>query len=145
MTLYAETSAVIAWLLAEPKAQRIAECLETAEVVLCSELTIMECERVLLRCLVDERISAEEAHRLKTRLHRVAEHWTRMKLSAPVMERAGRRFPVEPVRSLDAIHLASAIRLSNSVPGMQMLSLDARIRENALALGFEVVPVGLGG
>jgi predicted nucleic acid-binding protein len=141
MTLYAETSAVIAWLLAEPKAELVAGLLDKADVVLCSELTVTECERVLLRCLVDERIRAEEAQQLRLRLHRTAEHWTRMSLSAPVMERAGRRFPVEPVRSLDAIHLASAIRLSNSVPGMQMLSLDSRIRENALALGFEVVPV----
>ena len=140
MKLYAESSAVVAWLLGEPDAPAIAELLESAELVLCSELTIMECERVLVRLLVDGRIdSTQEANR-RSRLNEVSRHWLRMRIESPVLVRAGRRFPIEPIRSLDALHLASAIRLSNSLPDLILLSLDKRIRENAIALGFDLLP-----
>jgi len=44
------------------------------------------------------------------------------------------------VRSLDAIHLASALSARPVLPEMRVLSLDTRVRENALKLGFEVLP-----
>ena len=56
------------------------------------------------------------------------------------MERARRRFPREPVRALDALHLATAVRTAEFRPGLRVLSFDNRIRANAVALGFDVLP-----
>ncbi len=57
-----------------------------------------------------------------------------------VVERSRQPFPVEPVRSLDAIHLSSALEARRALPGLHVLSLDDRVRQNALKPGFEVVP-----
>ncbi|MBI3795873.1 MAG: hypothetical protein HY268_02755 [Deltaproteobacteria bacterium] len=48
--------------------------------------------------------------------------------------------PLEPVRTLDAIHLASALFLRESFPDLLILSTDERVRHNALPLGFDVLP-----
>ncbi|OGP87951.1 MAG: hypothetical protein A2156_01605 [Deltaproteobacteria bacterium RBG_16_48_10] len=49
-------------------------------------------------------------------------------------------FPREPIRTMDALHLASALLLRSAISGLTMLSLDERIRTNALELGFAVLP-----
>ncbi len=59
-----------------------------------------------------------------------------------VVERARRSFPREPIRTLDAIHLATAGLCRGLVPGLRLLSLDDPIRKNGRALGFEVLPAG---
>jgi len=55
-----------------------------------------------------------------------------------VLERAGRPFPREPVRTLDAIHLATMELIGNPPQLMTVLTRDARVRENALALGHPI-------
>jgi len=57
-----------------------------------------------------------------------------------VLRRAREEFPVEPVRSLDAIHLASVRVLDDELGGVEVVSCDDRVRQNALALGFVLVP-----
>jgi hypothetical protein len=47
---------------------------------------------------------------------------------------------VEPVRALDAIHLASALLAREVWEDLAVLSFDDRVRRNAVALGFTVVP-----
>ena len=46
---------------------------------------------------------------------------------------------MEPLRTLDAIHLASALKLA-AVENVTVLSMDRRLRENATALGMAVLP-----
>jgi predicted nucleic acid-binding protein len=53
-----------------------------------------------------------------------------------VLRRAGRPFPIEPIRTLDAIHLATAELLGQAPALMTILSRDSRIRDNAKALGY---------
>ena len=45
-------------------------------------------------------------------------------------------FPLEPVRALDAIHLASALFLRESFSDLTILTTDERVRSNATLLGF---------
>jgi hypothetical protein len=59
-----------------------------------------------------------------------------MTVSDEVLRRAGRTFPVEPVRTLDAIHLATALEFTAVYPDLRVLSYDRRIRGNAEALGI---------
>lgn len=47
---------------------------------------------------------------------------------------------MEPIRSLDAIQLATVLVLRDIQPDLRILSLDRRVRENAVALGFEILP-----
>jgi hypothetical protein len=57
------------------------------------------------------------------------------------LERARRPFPREPVRTLDALHLACLLSLRDELPEIAVVSLDGRIRTNADALGFDLRPV----
>ena len=56
-----------------------------------------------------------------------------------VLSRVAQPFPIEPLRTLEAIHLATAL-LHATVEPVIMVSTDARVRDNAAALGLEVLP-----
>ncbi len=61
-------------------------------------------------------------------------------------DRRGRRgpregtFPDDAIRSLDAIHWRRPWLWRRCVGDLDVLSLDERIRSNAIALGFRVLP-----
>ena len=55
-----------------------------------------------------------------------------------VLARVGRLFPVEPVRTLDAVHLATAELLEEPAQLVTIVTRDARVRDNAQALGYPV-------
>lgn len=59
-----------------------------------------------------------------------------MEISSDVRLRAGRPFPAEPIRSLDAIHLATALALVEGYGPMTVLSSDDRIDRNLEPLGL---------
>lgn len=140
MILYAESSAVLAWLLGETRGQDVADAMASAESVVASDLTIVECERVLIRAWSSGLITEAERGDQSAHLARAAAHWTRLRLDEEVVERTRRPFPVEPIRTLGAIHLASALLARSAVPGLRVLSLDQRIRENGERLGFDLLP-----
>ncbi len=60
------------------------------------------------------------------------------KPAAPFFAHAGRPFPVEPIRTLDAIHLATAAALSAMPALVTIVTRDLRVRNNATALGHQV-------
>jgi predicted nucleic acid-binding protein len=66
--------------------------------------------------------------------------WDVLSVSDHVAEIARGAFPNEPVRTLDALHLASARVLSDAMGPLHMLSLDDRLRRNAAELGMELRP-----
>jgi hypothetical protein len=49
---------------------------------------------------------------------------------------------VEPVRTLDALHLSTALSVAGAMGEITMLSLDRRIRSSSRGLGFTVLPAG---
>lgn len=67
-------------------------------------------------------------------------HWVVLELDAEIVERARRPFPAEPIRTLDAIHLATATVAQSLVSELAVLSLDDRVRASALQMGFRVLP-----
>lgn len=61
-------------------------------------------------------------------------------VSEEVLKGTDEEFPVEPVRTLDAIHLATIQLLADTLPELNVVSTDECVRENATALGIKVVP-----
>lgn len=61
MNVYAESSAALAWLLDEPRAKEVIERLAAAEVVVTSDLTLIECDRVLRLAVTSGELSEAEA------------------------------------------------------------------------------------
>ena len=143
MTLYAESSAVLSWLLSQPLGNEVWRALQGAESVFASELTLIETDRTLHRLTATGHLAFPDATEARAHLESVASVWFVHRITPRVTERSRAAFPVEPIRSLDAIQLATALVLRDIQPDLRILSLDRRVRENAVALGFEVVPAGL--
>jgi len=142
--LYAESSAVVAWLLEERRGEEIVGQLSSADLVLASDLTLVECGRVLIKGIVMEEMTEADAMGRRAQLNVTAEHWKVLQLGEEVTDRARRSFPNEPIKTLDALHLAFALFARSLVPGIGLLSLDKRIRTAARELGFEVLPASIG-
>ena len=140
MSVYAESSAVLSWLLAEPRADAVRESLSEAEVILASELTLIECDRALIRAVATGLLSEGKAADGHSLLRRISTHWVILSLDPEIVERARRPFPVEPIRALDALHLAYALFARSLVPETGLLSLDQRVRSTGTELGLDVVP-----
>lgn len=140
MSLYAESSAVLAWLLDEPAAPAVRSHLAATEIILASDLTLIECDRVLERAAALGELSEAEAADRRAVLAAAAAHWQVMRIAPEVVERSRRPFPAEPIRTLDAIHLASALLGRATVAGLRLLTLDDRVRRNGQRLGLEILP-----
>ena len=140
MKLYAESSAALAWLFEQEHAELVGDTLAEAELVIASDLTLIECDRVLIRAVVLDELHESDAVDRHARLTAVSTRWTLLALDEEIIERARRPFPAEPVRTLDAIHLASALTARKAMPELAMLSLDSRVRLAADGLGFLLLP-----
>ena len=66
--------------------------------------------------------------------------WDVLAVDPPVLARAREELPLEPVRTLDAIHLASILELDEALGGLSVVTCDERIRRNAEALGLPLGP-----
>ena len=139
--LYVETSAVLRIAIEEDRT--LLPHLAKARRLVTSALTRVEALRTLRRGERERRIDGRqlrEKHRWVTGLMRSCEI---LPLDEATLERASLEFPVEPVRALDAIHLASMLGCMERIGRPVMVSCDARVRENALALGIDVLPARL--
>jgi predicted nucleic acid-binding protein len=140
VNLYAESSAVLTWLLDEPRAPDIRRLLNAAEIIVASDLTLIECDRVLLRTVALEEMTEADAADRRAYLTAAAARWQILRIAADIVERARQPFPGEPIRTLDAIHLASLLTGRSAIRGLALLSLDERVRKAAKGLGVEVIP-----
>ncbi len=134
--LYVETSALLRVILEGDGSLR--EALAGAPLVT-SALTFVEAARAVVR--------ARREGRLDDRGRRQAERWLSaferscdvLALEEEVLRRAREELPAEPVRTLDALHLASIRVLDAELGGIEVASCDERVRSNAAALGFAVI------
>jgi predicted nucleic acid-binding protein len=134
--IYLETSALLAWLLDEPSGEEVITEIDNAETVTTSVLTLIETERALIRAETRSILSAGDAEKLRGLFARSKAGWITMDISEDVRTRASRFFPFEPVRTLDAIHLATALVFMRVFPTLELFSYDQRILKNARALGI---------
>jgi hypothetical protein len=126
--------------LGESRADEVISLVNNAKTVVTSVLTLLEAERGLIRVEGQKILTAAECQKLRGLIARTKNAWVLMELSQEVRNLAGRRFPVEPLRTLDAIHLATALVFLKAYSDLQMLSYDRRILDNLRPLGL--TPVG---
>ena len=140
MNVYAESSAVLAWLLDEPSAPAVRRLLGEAEIIVTSDLTVIECDRVLLRAVALKELTEAEAADRRAHLQTAVVHWQVLRIAGEIVDRARQPFPGDPIRTLDAVHLASLLVARSAVVGLRLLSLDERVRQAARLLGVTVEP-----
>lgn len=134
---YVETSALLRVLLDGDEALRPEL---SGEGLVTSALTFLEAARAISRARRERRLDAQEAREAERQLSAFERSCDIIALEDEVLRRAREDFPVEPVRSLDAIHLASICLLDDELGGLDVASSDDRVRGIASALGFVLVP-----
>lgn len=130
---------MLSWLLAENSSGTV-HTLSDADLVIASDLTLIECDRVLICAITTKHISEAQVSDRRAMLARVSKHWTLFRVDSEIVARARQPFPQESIRILDAIHLATAIVARNLVPEIQLLTLNDRLRICGAQLGFDILP-----
>ena len=74
MNIYAESSAVLAWLFGEAAGRRVREVLRRAKLVMASDLVLIECDRVLIRAVTLGEIDEATASDRRAHLSAAAAH-----------------------------------------------------------------------
>jgi predicted nucleic acid-binding protein len=103
-----------------------------------SALTIAEAARAILRARAGARLTADDERAAVGALRRFERRSYVIAVTDAVLARVRRPFPVEPIRTLDAVHLATAELLGEPPQLVTIVTRDARVRDNARALGYAV-------
>ncbi|MCY4076427.1 MAG: PIN domain-containing protein [Acidobacteria bacterium] len=133
---YIESSALVAALL-----ERDSDALESVRTPgrkVTSALTIAETARAILRARATARLTADEERAAVGALLRFELRCYVVGVTDAVLGRVRRPFPIEPIRALDAVHLATTEMLDEPPPLVVVVTRDTRVRENAIALGYAV-------
>jgi predicted nucleic acid-binding protein len=133
---YIESSALVAALL-EHDVQAL-KSIRSAERTVTSALTIAETARAILRARLAGRLTADEERAAVRALHRFERRCHLAAVTDAILARAGRRFSIEPIRNLDAVHLATTELLGEPASLVTVVTRDVRVRQNAEALGYRV-------
>lgn len=140
MIVYAESSAVLAWLFRQPGGAQVQQILQAAGTIVSSDLTLVECDRAIHREVAVRGLTRVAARQLSADLRLEMSNWVVLALTPAVVARAREPYPAEPIRSLDALHVAWALHAKSAETGVAILSLDDRIRRVSASLGFELLP-----
>ena len=103
-----------------------------------SALTLAETGRAIIRARAAGRLTAEGEQAAVRALRTFERRCFILDVDRAVIDRIRRPFPVEPIRTLDAVHLATAELLGEAPPLVTIVTRDDRVRKNAEALGYSV-------
>ncbi len=137
MRAYLDSSVVLRVVLTEKG--RLAEWSRISEAVT-SEITRVECLRVLDRLRLDGTIGDRELARRRATTLGMLSSMETVRLNRPVLDRAGDPFPTR-IRTLDAVHLATALLARMRFPALRFATHDADLGAAAVAEGFSVLGV----
>ena len=131
MAWYLDTSALVKLIVAEPETETLrAWLIEQEQPLVSSDLTRAELMRATRRAAPDQ------VHRVRE----VLDVLILVAAPAAIFEAAGRLAP-DTLRSLDAIHLASALDLGDDLDGQ--VTYDERLAAAARSYGLSVVVPGV--
>ncbi|HEX5110120.1 MAG TPA: type II toxin-antitoxin system VapC family toxin [Vicinamibacterales bacterium] len=133
---YIESSALLAALL-EQDAGALSDLRELG-IRVTSALTFAEASRALIRARAAGRITPNEERQALRALRTFERRCSVVAVTSEVLSRCMRPFPVEPIRTLDAVHLATVEMLGELPPLVTLVTRDERVRANGRALGYEV-------
>ena len=136
ITHYVESSALLAALLEHDAAARSSIRATGRRVT--SALTLAEAARAIVRGRSTGRLSEADERAAARGLQVFARRCDLVSVTDAILARVGRPFPVEPVRTLDAVHLATVEQLGEPPALVTVVTRDGRVRENARALGYHV-------
>jgi predicted nucleic acid-binding protein len=134
--LYLESSAIVRWLLNDIDGEWVREQISRSGHAATSVVTSVEVARALARAEREALISSADRATAWGLYTQAARGWTVISLTEKVLVRARGSFPLEPVRTLDAIHLSSVLAYLEVSSQTAVLSFDARVIANLEPLGI---------
>lgn len=133
---YVDSSALVAALLEHDTAVVTPQPAGTRHVT--SALTLAETGRAIIRARATGRVSAEQEQAAVRALQTFEGRCFILDVDRTVLARVRRPFPIEPIRTLDAVHLATLELLGEPPQLVTIVTRDERVRNNARSLGFIV-------
>jgi predicted nucleic acid-binding protein len=130
--LYVDASALVKLVVREAESAALERELEHQPDLATSTLTAIELARAVARARADGTVAVADERTLDGLLAATAE----IPLTDEIRARASTLAPVQ-LRTLDAIHLASALTLAGDLDGL--LTYDARMQQAAAAHGIVVL------
>lgn len=103
--------------------------------VVSSELIEIECRRVLHRYRLAGELTDESMASARERLDAVLSGLDLLEMTKPIKQRAMDPFPVT-VRTLDAMHIATALMVADETDGLTLFSHDRGMNLCARSLGL---------
>jgi predicted nucleic acid-binding protein len=103
-----------------------------------SALTLAEAGRAIIRARATARLTAAEEQAAVRALRTFERRCFILDVDRAVLARVRRPFPIEPIRTLDALHLATIELLGEAPQLVTIVTRDVRVRDNARALGYIV-------
>lgn len=129
--VYLDTSAILRALLEAGMTPSLQRKMEEAEVLLTSRLSQVECSRAVQRLRGTPGVSET---RLADAERELGSLWARCELweiTVDVCELACRVAPTRPLRTLDAIHLATFLLARKRIEALELVTTDRRLEEAA--------------
>jgi len=129
--VYLDTSAVLRAVLETGTTPDLETRIRAAPVLVTSRLALVESARVLVRLRTTERVSEQ---RLADAEREIDAVWARCEiweLTRTVCDLARHVAPTKPLRSLDALHLATFVLARRKLEGLELVSVDSRLTDAA--------------
>jgi predicted nucleic acid-binding protein len=139
---YFDTSALVKRYVEEPGSLEIRRLLRSRRVI-SSALLRVEVLSALRRRRDEATLSARSFARLLRRVEADDASWQLVPVSDEIVEVARSRVLQQSLRTLDAIHLASAEALHREGLRIPFVTADARQADTGRAIGLDIVAVGL--
>lgn len=129
--VYVDSSAILRAVLEAGMTPVVERKLAEAQVLLSSRLSQIECARALLRLGGAAGVSPA---RLADAERQIDAFWARCDLwgiTGPVCDLACRIAPAKPLRTLDAIHLATFLLARRKIAALDLVTTDRRLEDAA--------------
>jgi predicted nucleic acid-binding protein len=132
--IYLDTSAVLRAVLEPGTSPAVEERIRSARVLVSSRLSLVESYRAFVRLRA---LGSASEERLVDAERDVAAIWSRCELweiTRSICETACAVAIVRPLRTLDAIHLATFVLARRRLGGLELLTADERLQEAAFSV-----------
>lgn len=132
--LYLDTSAVLRAVLEGGTSPEVEELITAAPALITSRLSLVESSRALHRLRQLGQLSEAKLADAQREINAV---WTRCELwelTSSVCERARQVAPRTPLRTLDALHLATFVLARERIEGLELVTVDERLRASLEAI-----------
>ncbi len=145
MWAYCDTSALVKRYVREPGRRALMQILARHDCV-SSALLPVELRGAFRRRVSEGALDASQVPKLLERVTSDRAYWTLVEVTADVLTAAETLIATHPLRTLDAIHVASAQMFAARVPAsLLFVSADRRQNDAAAAIGLSVRRIGFDG